>query len=219
MKNAFSRRFQSLVDQLTQGDKIQFAELTGKSASHVYKICRGASRPSMAYLQSLYDEFQVDLSWLLTGESSNSEQASSVGFKDLVHAPRFDVQASAGGGMSVGAENITDNFAFNKRWLSSQLRVSSDQVAFVEISGDSMHPTLEDGDMVLIDLSQQQVNAEGIFLLKHEGDLMAKRLKRSANNDLSVSSDNTDYPCWTLDASSLEENPVAGRVVWCGRKV
>lgn len=219
MKNAFSRRFQSLVDQLTQGDKKQFAELTGKSASHVYKICRGASRPSMAYLQSLYDEFQVDLSWLLTGESSNFEQTPTVGLKDLVHAPKFDVQASAGAGMSVGAEDITENFAFNKRWLSSQLRVSSDQVAFVEISGDSMHPTLEDGDMVLIDMSQRQVSSEGVFLLKHEGDLMAKRLKRNGNNDLSVSSDNADYPSWTIGASSLEENPVAGRVVWCGRKV
>ena len=151
MSTPFSRRFQLVVDQLSQGNKKQFAELTGKSASHVYKICRGMSRPSMAYLQSLYDEFKVDLNWLLTGEESNSAQPTgTVNNKDLVFAPMFDVQASAGSGSLVQSEEMVENFGFNKSWLSSHLRVSSDNLAFVTVDGDSMMPTLEDLSLIHI---------------------------------------------------------------------
>lgn len=219
MSNVFARRFQLVVDQISAGNKKQFAELSGKSASHIYKICRGVSRPSMTYLQSLYDEFQIDLNWLLTGESASEQATGRALNKDLVHAPLFDVQASAGAGLAVNSEEITDNFAFNKRWLSSQLRVNSDNIAFIEVRGDSMQPTLYDGDMVLIDLSDQQVRSKGVYLLKGEGELMAKRVSRDSDGNFHVSSDNDQYPSWRIDAKDLQENPIAGRVVWCGRSL
>ena len=172
MTTAFSRRFQAIVDQLTKGNKKQFAELTGKSKSHIYKICRGASRPSMAYLEHLYDEFRIDLNWLLTGETSSEQSLGGAG-QDLVFVPKFDVEASAGFGSVAQSEEVADSFAFNKRWLSSQLGVHSEQVAFVSVKGDSMQPTLEDGDMILVDLSHQQVNCEGIYLLQTDDGLMA----------------------------------------------
>ncbi|MGI9275633.1 MAG: XRE family transcriptional regulator [Endozoicomonas sp.] len=220
MANAFARRFQSVVDQLAGGDKKQFAEQTGKSASHIYKICRGASRPSMAYLESLYEEFRVDLNWLLTGEQSSSDQpAGSVSDRDIVFAPMFDVQASAGGGALVQAEDITDYFAFNKSFLSRQLGVSGDHLAFVSVSGESMLPTLNDGDRVLVDMSQRTVQREGIYLLQTDDGLMAKRLKQAANGDLNVNSDNPEYPSWTIPVQDREHNPVLGKVVWCARSI
>jgi phage repressor protein C with HTH and peptisase S24 domain len=217
MSHSLASRFQLVVDQLAQGNKKQFAILTGKSASHIYKICRGLSRPSMNYLQSLYDEFKVDLNWLLTGEESSGQQAGSLPNKDLVYAPLFDVQASAGGGALVMNENITDNFAFNKQWLSSQLRVSSDNIAFVTVSGDSMEPTLDDGDLILVDMSQQQVNYEGIFLLQTDGGLLTKRLKQAREGALQVISDNPQYPSWLISLTQDEQTRVVGKVVWCGR--
>ena len=162
MVNAFARRFQLVVDQLAGGNKKQFAEQTGKSASHIYKICRGVSRPSMTYLESLYDEFRVDLNWLLTGEQNNNDQPSgSAPNKELVFAPMFDVEASAGTGAVIQTEDITDYFAFNKSFLSSQLGVSGDSLAFVSIRGESMVPTLHDGDHVLVNMSQKTVPSEG----------------------------------------------------------
>lgn len=218
MSNSLASRFQLVVDQLTKGNKKQFSELTGKSSSHIYKICKGKSRPSMAYLQELYDNFQIDLNWLLTGqESEGSSVTGSVNSNDLVHAPMFDVQASAGAGMTVNSEEITENFAFNKHWLSSQLGVHSEQVAFVTVSGDSMLPTLEEGDMILVDMSQQQVQREGIYLLQTEGGLITKRLINKKVGELEVISDNSDYPSWTIDAQNSEQTQIAGKVVWSAR--
>lgn len=220
MANAFARRFQQIVDQLTQGNRKQFAELTGKSPSHIYKICRGVSRPSMVYLQSLYDSFQVDLNWLLTGEQSQGGQPEGTApGKDIVFAPMFDVQASAGMGAEVQAEDITDYFAFNKHFLASQLGVSGDSLAFVTISGDSMLPTFQDGDQVLVDMTRKLVQREGVYLLQTRDGLMAKRLKAISDHELKVGSDNPDYSDWTLDLKASEENPVMGKIVWCARQV
>ena len=219
MSSAFASRFQLVVDQLAQGNKKQFAEITGKSASHIYKICRGMSRPSMAYLQELYDDYKVDLTWLLTGEqSASSPVAGTPRNSDLVFAPMFDVQASAGLGSDVVAEDIEDYFAFNKSFLSRQLNVSGEELVFVTISGDSMLPTLHDGDRVLVDMSQKAVSHEGLYLLQSEDGLMAKRLS-DKNGTLLVVSDNSDYENWTLTASARESSPVAGKIVWCARSL
>lgn len=219
MSSAFASRFQLVVEQLAQGNKKHFAELTGKSASHIYKICRGMSRPSMAYLQELYDEYKVDLTWLLTGEQNTGAQvAGTPNQSDLVFAPMFDVQASAGMGTEVVAEDVEDYFAFNKSFLSRQLNVSSEQLVFVSISGDSMLPTLHDGDRVLVDMSQKSVSHEGLYLLQSEDGLMAKRLS-DKQGELSVVSDNPEYDNWIIPLDARENNPVAGKIVWCARTI
>jgi phage repressor protein C with HTH and peptisase S24 domain len=219
MSTAFARRFQLVVDQLAKGNKKHFAEITGKSASHIYKICRGMSRPSMAYLQELYGEYKVDLTWLLTGEHSEGAQVTGIlKDSDLVFAPMFDVQASAGMGSEVVAEDVEDYFAFNKTFLSRQLNVSGDELVFVTISGDSMLPTLHDGDRVLVDMSQKLVNHEGLYLLQSESGLMAKRLSEN-KGVLRVVSDNPEYDSRTIEASAREANPIAGKIVWCARVV
>jgi phage repressor protein C with HTH and peptisase S24 domain len=86
------------------------------------------------------------------------------------------------------------------------------------VNGDSMVPTLEDGDMILVDMSQQQVNREGIYLITTEDGLVTKRLK-SDKNAIQVISDNPDYPSWTIDPQNAEQYRVAGKVIWNGRKV
>ncbi|NRB41502.1 MAG: helix-turn-helix transcriptional regulator [Pseudomonadales bacterium] len=220
MSHAFALRFQQIVDQLSGGNKKQFAQLTGKSVSHIYKICRGNSRPSMSYLQELYEQYRIDLNWLLTGEQSQGANPAGVPqANDLIFAPMFDVQASAGSGAAVDMESVEDYFAFNKAFLSSEIRVSTEQLAFITISGDSMYPTLHDGDRVLVDLSQNTVQGEGLYLLNGEDGLMAKRLIQNSSGDLQVLSDNPDYKNWQINVNQRSGNEVNGKIVWCARTV
>ena len=212
-------RFQTVIDQLAAGNKKQFAEMTGKSASHIYKICRGSGRPSMAYLQELYEEFRVDITWLLTGEQNESANPAGVlNPGDQVVAPMFDVKASAGAGALTDSEAVEDYFTFNKSFLSRQLGVSGEQLVFVTVDGDSMEPTLSDGDQVLVDMTQRSVRNNAVYLLNSEQGLVTKRLQQKGKQ-LQINSDNRDYDSWQLDLTRLEENPVLGRIVWSARTI
>ena len=217
MSTSFSHRFVSLIEQITKGNKKQFAELTGRSASTIYRICGGKGRPSLSYLEQLSEQFKIDLNWLITGERASDEVANNTN-TELVMTPKFDVHASAGLGQINFDEEVSEHFGFSKKWLSSQLGVQSEQLAFVTIQGDSMQPTLEDGDMVLVDLSCQQVHQENVYLLYTEDGLMAKRLK-PMQGGIKVIIDNPDYPSWEISAANGEQTRVVGKVAWFGRDV
>lgn len=216
---SLSQRFNHIIDTLCEGNKAQFARLTGKSPSHVYKICRGQSRPSMQYLTDIYQQLNVDITWLLTGDQSDTTGniKNPNAQNDFVYAPVLDVQASAGFGATGFSEELQEQFVFDRQWLSRNLRISGDKLAFIHVSGDSMLPTLENGDMILVDLSQQQLHSNDIYVLNTADGLITKRLKKSGEA-IQVISDNENYPSWTLDKND-EQIQIAGKVVWCSRRL
>ncbi|MGK5093288.1 S24 family peptidase [Deltaproteobacteria bacterium TL4] len=220
MTNALTLRFRELVQYLSQGNRSEFAELTGKSLSYVSRIYRGLSLPSMKYLLHLSAEYEIDLNWLLKGEGTWNPKHLGVQSKnELVYAPLYDVQASAGYGSFVQNEEIQDYLAFKKSWLSSKLHVSTDSIAMLTVSGESMESTLYDGDMILVDLSYHQFDHEGIFVLEIEDSVMTKRLRRGRDGEIRVSSDNPGYPEFSIKPENTNSFHIVGKVVWFGRKI
>jgi phage repressor protein C with HTH and peptisase S24 domain len=217
MSSAFARRFQQLVDQLAGGNKKQFAELSGKSPSHIYRICRGVSRPSLLYLEFLHEQLGIDLHWLLTGERVSTEQTNPVQPRELVYAPVYDVQASAGVGSEINHAEIDNYFVFNKQWLGRELGLNGKQLVFVSIRGDSMEPTLYAGDQVLVDMTKTTIKNGDMYLIQSEDGLLAKRLRHKSAQDILVQSDNPAYPEWHVQAHNAEHFRVLGKLVWCTR--
>jgi phage repressor protein C with HTH and peptisase S24 domain len=89
----------------------------------------------------------------------------------------------------------------------------------IQVMGDSMAPTLSDGDDILVNLSDGAAGLrDGIYVLRLDGALNVKRLiVDRARGRGSVKSDNPAYTSWpTLDLSRLD---VIGRVIWAGRRL
>lgn len=126
-------------------------------------------------------------------------------------APRYDVLAAAGTGATVGDEDIKGHLGFNKSWLREQ-RLATDRLAVIEVTGDSMEPTLRDQDIVLLDMRMPTLQDGEIYTLNRDNELLVKRLRRQGDSWLMVS-DNIDYPVQPVD----ETVRVVGRVVWLGR--
>lgn len=130
----------------------------------------------------------------------------------------LSVQAAAGAGRFVNGEFAIGAYGFDPAWLRRVCRTSPENLSIITVSGDSMSPTLTDGDDVLVDQSDAGGRLrDGIYVLRRDDTLMVKRLALApSSGTLTIASDNTAYPTWRDCA--LDSVDVIGRVVWSGRK-
>lgn len=108
--------------------------------------------------------------------------------------------------------------AFAPEWLRRFGLSNPDKLALIRMEGDSMAPTLADGDEVLVDASDGAERLrDGIYVLRIDDALVVKRLRMAPGRRVSITSDNPAYPQWPdCDASALD---LRGRVVWAGRRI
>jgi phage repressor protein C with HTH and peptisase S24 domain len=131
----------------------------------------------------------------------------------IVAIPRLDVSASAGPG-SLVEEEITAPLRLDAEFVRG-LGVRPEALSMITVRGDSMVPTLADGDAILVD-TRARDGGDGIQVVRHDGVLLVKRLRR-AGTALELVSDNPAYPPIVVaPGDSLE---VIGRVVWLARRL
>lgn len=135
----------------------------------------------------------------------------------LQQVPVLDVYASAGYGAADFGEARRTSIGFDPRWLRERTKGSADGLSIIQVKGDSMAPTLADGDDVLVDRKDGVSRLrDGIYVLRLDDSLMVKRLARQpSGRSISIKSDNPDYPSWQdINPSRID---IVGRVLWFGR--
>lgn len=140
------------------------------------------------------------------------------GGNELLSVPVLDVQASAGPGAFPDSERAQARMRFDPSWLRG-LKLDPAHLSVIQVTGDSMAPTLDDGDDILVDQGDAATALrDGIYVLRMDGALNVKRLiVDRVRRRVSVKSDNPAYTSWpTLDLAQLD---VIGRVVWAGRRL
>ncbi|MEI9928047.1 MAG: S24 family peptidase [Sphingomonas sp.] len=131
----------------------------------------------------------------------------------LVEVARLDVGASAGPGGLVEREARRRPGALDPALLRD-LGVPGHAASMIRVQGDSMEPTLADGDEILVDRDRRHVGVRAApFVLRLEGAVMVKRL-RVVGAGIEVASDNPAYPARVCPVTEVE---VIGRVVWLAR--
>jgi hypothetical protein len=137
----------------------------------------------------------------------------------LVPVPRLDVGASAGPGSAVESERALGRIGFDAQWLRRLGLSGRDRLSVIRVAGDSMAPTLSDGDEILVDGGDAGSRLrDGIYVLRIDEALVVKRLALHPEaRRLSVRSDNPNYPSWPdCDPARID---LVGRVVWVGRRL
>lgn len=98
-----------------------------------------------------------------------------------------------------------------KCWLFA--KISSDSVLselfIYTIQNDTMSPTLNPGDMVLVDRSTTRPTKSGFYLVSISGELGIRRLQLTPEATVIVSCDNDAYTGFTVDQTSHDSDNFA----------
>jgi phage repressor protein C with HTH and peptisase S24 domain len=131
--------------------------------------------------------------------------------------PRHMRAASAGAGVGPidGPEiDMAGDMAVTTRWLEANIGRTQGPLSTIEVLGDSMAPTLLEGETVVIDESAKTVAVDGIYVLEVMGRRVVKRVQRMMDGTITLISDNPAYQREQLDQSLTRRVQVIGRVVW-----
>jgi len=129
-----------------------------------------------------------------------------------------DVRASMGYGVTVYNEVQTASYSISKK-LINDLGISNSCTEIIFAQGDSMMPTIEGGDSLLVDHSRRDIYDGKIYCVRIEGQLYAKRLQKIPPNKVLIVSDNPKYRSFEIDLSKeLDfDFDVIGEIRWWGR--
>ncbi|MEW6691680.1 MAG: S24 family peptidase [Pseudomonadota bacterium] len=158
---------------------------------------------------------------MLLSERIGEPAASSKTNEDLdagefTSAPFYDVEASCGHGAWNSQENIISMLAFRRDWLKAE-GLDAKHLAAIRARGDSMEPTIQSGDTLLVDLRVTTPRADGIYIIEQEGGLSAKRIQRAPDGTLYIRSDNPAYREFVMRPDTPLN--IIGRLAWFGRRV
>ena len=137
----------------------------------------------------------------------------------LITVQRPPVAVAAGPGAIVSEELGQPYFGFDERWLRALTPTAPSKLSIVRVEGDSMSPTLNPGDEILVDLADGIDRLrDGIYVLRADDVLVVKRLALNPmGRRVTVQSDNPAYPDWP--DCGIDEIQCIGRVIWASRRV
>ena len=153
---------------------------------------------------------------LSSGGNSGCNRVAEVGWGDDYVRPLQvrPVPDRTGGGLE--ASTVRPVYAFGRDWLEGKGNVAG--MRLMRISGDSMHPTLCDKDMVLVDETQKDIFEGKIYVIRIDGQIVVKRMGKKPGKLILISDNRERYE--PLDVSSEQEQSIEiiGMIVWMGRE-
>lgn len=219
----------------------QLADRVGVTRAAVQQWEReGGTAPRRSKQQDVANALEISLAELLGAAPPAGEIAATHGemlpsAAPAVMAPtpapgelvvREPLLANAGS-MGMGNDLLHDDVLvgqidLSERWVAQRINPTSPQaLRFVHAYGDSMSPTFEDGDVLLVDTGMRDPrHIDGVYVLSASDRLYIKRVQSRLDGTTEISSDNPAVK--TVDVlNGGHAIDVLGRVVWCwnGRKL
>lgn len=117
---------------------------------------------------------------------------------------------------------IAGEISLDLSWVGRRISPSHyERLRFIHAYGDSMSPTFEDGDILLVDTGRiDPSGADGVYVLATDRRVFIKRVTERLNGGHEVTSDNQKVK--TVDVlDGKNQIRVLGKVVWCwnGKKL
>ena len=235
----FKDRVMSLWPNLSVA---KVSDLIGMSHMGLSKVFRNGSIPKAETLLSIHEKSGCDLKWLMTGEGQPFPKMAGndsggfpvplpqggqvfdtlgnpVDIEEFVLIPRYNVQASAGNGLTVEDEKPIFSMAFRKYWIDNHLNANPKDLAVISVKGDSMEGVLNERDNILINCAQNKPG-NGLYVVRIGNDLIVKRIQSMPGGKLLITSANEAYAPFEIDTNKdYDDIAIVGKVEWFGRQI
>jgi phage repressor protein C with HTH and peptisase S24 domain len=195
----------------------QLSTLIGRNPSYLQQFVRKRSPRKLEETDrgTLARFFAVSEAELGAPEEISFVAQGKARHGESIEIPRLALGASAGPGAFVAGEEVVGAFHFPAQWLRQQ-GLDPAWLSAIQVSGDSMEPTLRDGDEIFVDRAPRSLS-DGIHVVSVDGALLVKRLDTGRPGVIGLISDNeTFYPRLERPAGEVR---VIGRVVWKGGRL
>ena len=151
--------------------------------------------------------------WLISGIGDEGD--IDIVDSDVISIPMLDVRASAGGGtLLFEDERILRRIDVDINWLRAQCRFSHpSNLSTITATGDSMAPTIEDGDFLLVDTGIDSIRSDSIYVARVNDCIYVKRFQVTPRGSLLMLSDNPRYKEFEVDPER-DQLCVIGKVVY-----
>lgn len=194
-----------------------FTDVQGASTYTAHE--NGQNRFNVDQAKIYGAKFKVDWRWLLYGV--DEDELDPLPRDETKRIKEIDVSAGMGGGGVALLENSTDKDGntFSQEvvrdywrfpdWIFRTIDADPDNVFAMRMRGDSMYPTLMDGDVGFFDLRRRVPSPPGIYALLDEfGGVIVKRLEAvpsgSGEMVISVGSDNEHHRNYEMRLDELQ---------------
>lgn len=141
-------------------------------------------------------------------------------YRSVIEVERFDVTGSMGVGCEPPEINtVVETMRLDASWVRQNLVYTSvDNLKLIAGRGDSMSPTIRNGDPVLVDVGVVSVEADAIYCFVMRGQLHIKRVQRDLDG-LTIISDNDKYQSIRVPADREEDITILAQIIywWNGR--
>jgi phage repressor protein C with HTH and peptisase S24 domain len=211
-------------------NQTEFADLIGTQQANVSKWESKGVEPTSDYLSAMAEragvsirQFKTELWRPETIKKPLKSNVSSI--TDWAEEQGWALVEEVDLALGMGATFLEPGYEpesrglvpFKASWLRDIFRGPVAQLKVVRGSGDSMEPTIRDGDFVLLDTSKKRLDEQDVIWAVSYGDLgMIRRLRQLPGGGVSLMPDNQNVrPINAYDG----EMHILGRVIWIGRRM
>ncbi len=192
--------------RLSQAD---LGKALGVSQQHINRFENNYPIP-LKHIPKLATLLGIDIKTLLPDEFKfvDFTKGSSA---DNVTINMLDITACCGDGIENIDENIVGQWQMPTKDFKAITFTNPENVKMIRVSGDSMEATLSDGDYVLVDISRNFLDSDGLFLIKMSSGLAVKRIQNTITDKIIIKSDNPKYENLT---TPINEIRIVGKVIY-----
>lgn len=199
-------------------------EVMGKKSAFALGRWRSGTQIPVNVVAAVAAETEIPMEWIVTGHAMDRRPPlvyvspeSAKADMDDVPVQKLAFKAAAGRGTPI-LDDLAEHIRF-PRAILAQVGVPPQNARLMEASGESMRTTINDGDLMLVDISESaaQIVEGKIYVFSIGNEAFVKRLRRTGERVLMVSDNREMFP--------EEEVPthlpmrVYGRVKWAGRSL